>query len=531
MDLMGISARAALAAGIFMTLGAAPPTPQTPASDSAARCSAMAVHSFGEDVRVISADQVGQTDPAQSGAPADWRVSAPIPAHCLIRGVINEREGAGGETYGIRFAIALPDDWQGRFLLQGGGGLNGTVHPPLGPVASDGRPALTRGFAVISHDSGHSGAVFDASFTADQRAALDFAEASVRTVALLGKEITSAYYGTKAEHSYMTGCSTGGREGMLASQRYPELFDGIIVGAPAMRTGDSNIGMRYSHILLNQLASKDENGLPEIGRLLTPEIRDTLLGGILAQCDALDGLEDGMVENVAQCDFRPEKLVCARGEGESCISAELADALSQGFAGPYDTAGYPIYVPVPFDTGIVALQGGYLPNGMPGPLGPPNLATSIDLEKEIREVRANPWQRLTDTDHWTNLNTFLDRGGKMLFFHGVSDFWFSPWATWEYYERAAETNGAAFTDASRFYMVPGMMHCRGGNAFDRFDLLSALVDWVEQGKQPEEIVAHRPDNRSETRPLCPYPSYAAYVGGDPTKAESFACKEPAKSGV
>src|SRR5690606_25688328 len=109
----------------------------------------------------------------------------------------------------------------------------------------------SRGFAVISHDSGHRGAVFDQSFMADQRASLDFAEASVRTIALLGKAITKAYYGQGPAYSYMTGCSTGGREGMLASQRYPELFDGIVVGAPAMRAGDSNLAIEYTQVLFN----------------------------------------------------------------------------------------------------------------------------------------------------------------------------------------------------------------------------------------------------------------------------------------
>jgi feruloyl esterase len=134
-------------------------------------------------------------------------------------------------------------------------------------------------------------------------------------------------------------------------------------------------------------------------------------------------------------------------------------------------------------------------------------------------------QRLTDTNYWTNLNTFLDHGGKTLFYHGVSDFWFSPLATWDWYERAAQTNGAAFTDASRFYMVPGMLHCAGGNSFDQFDLLSKMVDWVEKGEAPHDVIASRRDG-SATRPLCPYPSHAHYKGGDVTKAESFECQAP-----
>jgi feruloyl esterase len=134
-------------------------------------------------------------------------------------------------------------------------------------------------------------------------------------------------------------------------------------------------------------------------------------------------------------------------------------------------------------------------------------------------------QRLTDTNVWTDLNTFLERGGKTIFYHGVSDFWFSPMATWDWWSRAAETNGPAFTDASRFYMIPGMLHCQGGNAFDRFDLLTEVVDWVERGEEPVRPFASRADG-SASRPLCHYPAYPHYTGGDSAKPGSFSCRNP-----
>ncbi|MDH7974097.1 DUF6351 family protein [Sphingomonas sp. AR_OL41] len=501
-----------------------------PASASAAKCTAMVRAALGTDVRILSAVHLDATAPAAPDAaaakPGAEAGDGPLPAHCRIDGVINERVGAGGKTYGIHFAIALPDAWGGRFLMQGGGGLNGSVRPPTGPVASGGRPALARGFAVISHDSGHKGAVFDPSFMADQRAALDFAESSVRTVALLGKAITQRYYGKAISHSYMAGCSTGGREGMLASQRYPELFDGIIVGAPAMRAGDSNLAIAHTQVLLNQVAPKRADGKPDIAALLTPDVRRTLLNGLLAQCDGLDGRADGMIENVAGCRFTPKSIACRDGAAkDGCISPALAEALDKAFAGPFDKAGYAIYAPVPYDTGIVALQGGYLPSGAPGPFGPANSDMAIDLDARIHVIRDDAAGRLTDTNYWTNLNSFLGHGGKMLFYHGVSDFWFSPLATWDYYQRAAATNGAAFTDASRFYMVPGMMHCQGGDAFDQFDLLTPLVDWVEQGKAPDAIPARRRAPAGGERPLCPYPAFAGYDGGDPRALASYRCRK------
>jgi len=487
-------------------------------------CTSAIAAALGEGVEITSATlQPAGPAPQAPGAAGPAPV---LPAHCRIEGIVDRRQGAGGKEYGIGFAIALPQAWNGRFLLQGGGGLNGSVNPPIGPVAAGERPALSRGFAVISHDSGHRGAVFDQSFMADQRASLDFAEASVRTIALLGKAITKAYYGQGPAYSYMTGCSTGGREGMLASQRYPELFDGIVVGAPAMRAGDSNLAIEYTQVLFNQSAPKTADGAPDLTRVLTAADRQTLLRGMLDQCDALDGLADGMIENVAQCRFEPAKLQCSGSRQEGCLSAGQVSALEKGFAGPHDSAGYPLYTPMAFDTGIVATPMGYLPTGAPGPLGPPSSATSIDLDARAHALRQDAVGRLTDTHYWTNLNTFLDRGGKMLFYHGVSDFWFSPFATWDYYQRATEANGEAFTDASRMYMVPGMLHCGGGNAFDQFDLLTPLVEWVEQDQAPRTVVAQRTSQPAETRPLCPYPSHAHYVGGDRTRAENFTCRPP-----
>ncbi|HEY7806423.1 MAG TPA: tannase/feruloyl esterase family alpha/beta hydrolase [Croceibacterium sp.] len=505
---------------------AGPPALASAVPQPGGRCAAMVGRDFGPGIAISDASMVAAAAPGtvQNG-PA--RLASALPAYCSVKGVIDQRTGAGGKTYGIRFNLALPYDWSGRFLLMGGGGLNGSVAPPIGPVAAGTLPALARGFAVVSHDSGHEGAVFDDSFSKDQRAALDFAEASVRTVTLAAKAITAAYYGQPIAHSYMTGCSTGGREGMLAIERYPELFDGVVIGAPAMRTGDSNLGIEYTQVLLNRISPIGGDGRPDVSLLLTADVRKTLVNGMLDQCDALDGLKDGMIENVAACHFNPAKLVCAKGQTGGCIGQALADTLKTAFAGPRDGAGYPIYAPVPFDTGTVATPMGYLPSGAPGPFGPPSKATTIDLEARIHAIRADAMQRLTDTNYWTNLNTFLGHGGKTLFYHGVSDFWFSPLATWDWYQRAAQTNGVAFTDASRFYMVPGMLHCAGGNSFDQFDLLTKMVDWVEKGQAPHEVIASRRDG-SATRPLCAYPSHAQYIAGDVTKAESFECRAPEK---
>lgn len=505
---------------------------QAPAGTQQAvqQCMNMKSTSFGADVQITSTSFVPAGIPKADPATPEPPLKLALPAYCRIDGMINERVGAGGKKYGIGFSLALPQSWNGRFLLMGGGGLNGSIRSPFGTQATGDTPALARGFAVLSHDSGHKGVGgFDNSFMKDQRANLDFSETSVKTVTDLGKTISQRFYGKPIVHSYMAGCSTGGREGMLASQRYPELFDGIVVGAPAMRTGNSNLGVAYTTVMFNQIAPRNEAGMPQLDKLFTTADRALIRKGLLDQCDGLDGLKDGMIENVGQCKFQPARLQCTGEKSADCLSQDQVSAMERAFAGPKDKAGYQLYAPVPYDTGIVNIQGpisGYIPTGQAGPLGAPTRDMSIDLDARINAIRNDAGQRLTDTSYWTNLNTFLDRGSKMLFYHGVSDPWFSAWDTWDYWLRAAETNGERWDDASSFYMVPGMGHCRGGDAFDRFDMLDAVVKWVEEGKKPQAIIASRDDPAAGTRPLCPFPTYARYKGGDETKASSFTCAEP-----
>jgi feruloyl esterase len=183
--------------------------------------------------------------------------SAPLPAYCRVEGVINRRTGIDGEEFGITFALAMPDKWNSDFLMQGGGGSNGVVLPPLGLNAAGDTPALIRGFAVVSTDTGHKShrAGFDFGFVRDQQAYLDFAYLANAEVATLAKQLIERYYGRPPAFSYFSGCSTGGREGMILSQRYPTLFDGIISGDPAMRTGLSNLAIgRWIPVTFNHCA-------------------------------------------------------------------------------------------------------------------------------------------------------------------------------------------------------------------------------------------------------------------------------------
>ena len=155
-----------------------------------------------------------------------------LPPHCHIVGELDRRTGADGNSYAIRFAINLPDNWNGRFLFQGGGGLNGILGEPIGAQAAGATPALMRGFAVVSTDSGHQAkGGFDASFMADQEAVLNFYFLGNMRVTLAAKQLVTQYYSKAIDKAYFVGCSTGGREGMIMAQRYPLLYDGIVSGA------------------------------------------------------------------------------------------------------------------------------------------------------------------------------------------------------------------------------------------------------------------------------------------------------------
>ena len=414
--------------------------------------------------------------------------SATIPSHCRVEGMINERTGADGRTYGIGFELALPNNWNNRFLFQGGGGYNGSVRPPVGAAAAGDVPGIARGFAVVSTDTGHKGATFDRTYDVDQQASIDFAQVAVDRVAVLSKQIIAHYYGQPAQYSYFAGCSTGGREGMLMTQRYPAEFDGVISGDPAMRTGFSQIGNNWSAVAFNQIAPKDDSGKPQPNKVFSESDIKLIVTGILNACDANDGLKDGMVFNTRACKFDPDVLVCKAGKNDSCLTPQQTAAIKKAFAGPHNSRGDLVYPMNGFDAGIANL----LPSPKP-PANPPTNAPpmSIDVDARLFSLLGNPLEAITDTT-WTNLSTFSAHGGKLLFYHGMSDQAFSAMDTLDYYQRMAKANGGMdkVQNWSRMFLVPGMYHCRGGEfALDNFDLLTALVNWVEKGTAPDSVVA------------------------------------------
>ncbi|HEV2701332.1 MAG TPA: DUF6351 family protein [Steroidobacteraceae bacterium] len=466
--------------------------------------------------------------PAPPGAPALSRES---PAHCRVDGVIGAHTGKDGKAYGIRFAVALPNQWNGRLLYQGGGGLNGSVQAPVGATAAGDAPALQRGFAVVSSDSGHEASGFDASFLGDQQAALDFLYQSIGKVMAVARPLVMAHYGSGPSHSYFVGCSTGGREAMISAQRYPKQFDGIVAGSPAMRTNYSNLALRWVNTSLNASAPKDAQGHFLTTQALSDSDRKLVVDGLLKACDALDGVRDGMIFDTKGCDFDPKVLECKAAKTDGCLSAVQVAAIERAFGGPKTASGIQVYPGFAFDTGIGAKGRGIpglLSGGLPPEGGTP-AGTTMNVEAEAA-IAHDGREMMGDTDAWTNLSSFTAHGGKLIFYHGMSDPWFSALETIRYYGALGADPSAGpgpITDWSRLFVVPGMGHCGGGEAtLDRFDMLSAIVAWVEQGRAPDQVIATGSAFPGRSRPLCPYPKHAQYNGqGDTESAANFSCRD------
>jgi hypothetical protein len=453
----------------------------------------------------------------------------PLPAHCRVDGMINRRKGTDGTEFGIGFALALPEPsgWNGDFMMQGGGGGNGVVSYPLGASYAGNKPALVRGFAVASTDTGHKSKTgpFDFSFMSDQQAYLDFAYQANAEVALVAKKIVAQYYAKPAAYSYFVGCSTGGREGMILSQRFPTVFNGIASGDPAMRTGLSNLAIsQWIPVAYNQAVPKDASGKPQTDKFLTVADRKLFMDALMNRCDGKDGVVDGMISDPMGCDFDPAVLACKSGQSDGCIAPEKVAAIKKAFGGPKNSYGTQVYPGFLYDAGIANTMGipGLLAISTCGIFGPYPTATEIDVDKEALHA-PDPLVEPSST----NLTTFSQNGGKLLFFHGDSDPWFSPLDTLGYYQSLAATNGGAekVSEWSKLFLVPGMSHCGGGPALDQFDMLGAVVNWVEKGTAPTSVIATGKAFPGRSRPLCAYPKHAQYSGhGDTSNAQNFICR-------
>ena len=522
--------RMAVLAFVSVMAFASPAAAQSSAGQSEAACASLTSLTIpGLELRITKAEWFAAGAPLPPPGPNAPPPAYKLPAFCRLDGVLDARTGADGTSYGIGFALALPADWNGRFLFQGGGGLNGSVRFPLGAQAAGATPALARGFAVVSTDTGHSGTNFDSTFMREQQASLDFAYQAVERVAVLAKQIIARHYGRPVSKSYFAGCSTGGREAMLTVQRHPTYFDGIVAGAPAMRTNFSGIGGQWVAVSLNQVAPKDGSGKALTRQALSDANKKAVMDGIRNACDASDGVKDGQIFDTLACKFDPKTLVCGAGKPDGCLTPAQASAVEKAFSGLKDSKEREVYPRFAWDTGLDATQGipGLLHGGA-SPVGLPFDAMTMDVDKLAEEAVADPSFAMITSGYWTNLNTFSSRGGKLLFYHGVSDPWFSALDTVNYYERMTRANGGAAqtSNFSRLFLAPGMGHCQGGtSALDSFDLLTAVVDWVEKGTAPDAVTATGRAFPGRSRPLCAYPKHAHYKGqGDTQDARNFECR-------
>jgi feruloyl esterase len=451
--------------------------------------------------------------------------------------------GLENMSYGIGFELRLPLEWNGRLLFQGGGGLNGVLGAAIGRVSGS-ASALERGFAVVSTDGGHQAMNnIDSRFGADQQAKLDFGWMALQRTTTEAKTLISQVYGRAPEYSYFMGCSTGGREAMMAAQRLPLEFDGVVAGTPSFNLTRVAMNQVWSLQTVNRSAPRDDNGLPQLDKAYTDIQLQTVAQAVLERCDALDGLTDGMINDFQACDFEPPQLQCgtstAPGAGQ-CLSAEQVTGLRDIFGGARNSRGESLYGSTPYDTGIglSAWRGMHL--GNPGG-APANASLGRDTLRQFSMTPPVPdldplqfdfdsgvaltTETAAINDAVATLHTsFAGHGGKMIVYHGLSDQAMWAGALIDWYEQLTPADDQGPQDGSRMFLVPGMTHCAGGQSTDQFDMLTAIQSWVEQGNAPDQIIATGNAFPDVERPLCPYPKVARFQGGDESAVESFACK-------
>ncbi|WP_293867509.1 tannase/feruloyl esterase family alpha/beta hydrolase [uncultured Alsobacter sp.] len=505
-----------------------------------------------------------------------------LPRHCLVKGKANERTGADGKSYAIQFEVRLPEDWNGRFLHQVNGGNDGVVVPALGDrpeaLPSGGRTPLAQGFAVLSSDSGHSGSdpanaamglAAGAAFGLDPQARRDYGFTGTATMAPVGKAIVAARYGKAPTRSYIYGCSNGGRHAMVAASRTPDAYDGFLVGNPGFELPRAAV----QHAWDVQAFTKVD---PDIRKSITRDDAQLISRRITETCDGLDGATDGITANVKACQaaFRFDSLACKAGETQGCLAPTKVEALKTIFAGPKNSKGETLYADWPADGGVGLGNWRFwkVESTIPGWNNYPTISTmgaaslalvfstppvkiegnnealmaflrGFDFDRDAPAITAKggafaessmDFMTPPDVDNPT-LSGFAAAGRKMVIFHGQSDPVFSFNSTVRWYEALDRNVGGKAADMTRIFGLPGITHCGGGPGLEKFDALGALVDWVEKGKAPDRIVASvNPSNKEipagwspgRTRPLCPWPTYARYKGGDVESEASFECAKP-----
>ena len=439
------------------------------------------------------------------------RLADPVD-HCKLTGTLGREIG---------FSVWLPDDWNGKFIMGGGGGFVGTIQ---NQALWSG--ALQGGYATAGTDTGHKSAGIDGSWALDNlERIVNYGHLAIHRVAQLAKFVVAERYAAKASRSYFAGCSNGGRQALVFAQRYPTDFDAIVAGAPAFDF--TGAAAAFLNVTRHMYPNMDDLSAP----LLTEQDRSLLANAVLERCDAQDGLEDGVMNDPRDCDF---------DVGTLDLPPEKIAAIRSVYDGPRNDAG-PVFVGWPFggedaDGG----WGGWLAGGgASATSGPPSAAFGFGVDTMRYMVEHEPLWRyegfelagfrdrtrsLAATLNATNpdLDAFRAAGGKLLLYHGWSDAALSALATIDYVEKVYARDAAARDDV-RLFLLPGVLHCASGPGPWVVDYLAAIEAWDASGEAPDTLTAAFQDG-SGARPLCAYPSRIEYTGGDGRQPSSFACR-------
>jgi len=442
--------------------------------------------------------------PQQSGPPPQ-----PIPQHCRLTLVLKPTPDSN-----INVELWLPtENWNGKFLAVGNGGWAGAMQG-----YGDMQAALRRGYATAATDTGHSNADGPAGMFAlgHPEKIVDFAYRALHDMTVKSKRLIDVFYAEPLDYSYYKGCSTGGRQGVMAAQRYPGDYDGIIAGALANRHVHMHTAGAYRGI---HLARHPDEAVSEAKAKLVND-------AVLAKCDTLG---EGFLNNPRQCSFDFSTLACgASGAGDTCLTPGELKSVQTFYGGLRNSKGELVFSGQAYGNPMPALT-----SSQEGPtgfafdsiriLGFQNAAydwRQFDLDRDLPFVDAAAgFVDAVDPD----LRAFEAHSGKLLLYAGWRDTGITPENTVLYYESVREEMGPEQADWMRLFLAPGMGHCRGGPGVDTFDTLAALEQWRERDVAPQQMPATGRES-GLARPICAYPAYAKYDGsGDLKDAANWSC--------
>ncbi len=458
-----------------------------------------------------------------------WIAAGDLPKYCRVRGTIQGR---------VKFEMRLPQQWSGRFLMAGCGGFCGELIPDKPGHSNAINEALKRGYAAISHDSGHQARSWETDWAKDREALELWAHKSLPVVTELGTQLATAMYQRPPRYKYFSGCSNGGRMGLMAAQRYSGLFDGIAAGGSIFEL--SGIAGLWG----NWLISTNQDGLQSrFPQAKVPVIQEL----VMAQCDAVDGLADGIIDDPRVCEIEFAAAACADSatSQDDCLTAEESQLLERLYGGVKNRGGevvYPVVTPGSeyysdrwlFGAGDQPAWGVMASAGyrqmLAQDLSEQDMPGGLSTDQMLQWISRSSIPELTDATD-PDLSGLAEEGTRLLIYQGWSDPLIIPEPITHYYQQATELAGGLqqLQQNTRLFMVPGWGHCweKPAAAPDNFDPLLELEQWVEQGRAPDFMVARQLDAagvEQRSRPICSYPSVARLQAGkNPDNFDSYQC--------